>query len=40
MIEVENMVQPKFEETQEVKALKQEIIKTIREIATLNPLYR
>lgn len=40
MVQVENVPPPKFEETQEIKALKQEIIKSIREIAQLNSLYR
>lgn len=40
MVEVENLVHNKFEMTEEVKALTQEIIKTIRDIVSLNPLYR
>lgn len=40
MVEVENIVHEKFEQTQEIKALKQEIIKTIRDIVTMNPIYR
>lgn len=40
MVEVENVVHDKFKQTEEVKALTQEIIKTIRDIISLNPLYR
>lgn len=40
MVEVENVVHNKFRETEEVKALIQEVIKTIRDIISLNPLYR
>lgn len=40
MVEVENIVHEPFEPTQEIKALKQEIIKTIRDIVTMNPIYR
>lgn len=40
MVEVENIVHEKFRQTEEVKALTQEIIKTIRDIISLNPLYR
>lgn len=40
MVEVENIVHDKFRQTEEVKALTQEIIKTIRDIISLNPLYR
>ncbi|CAG9857701.1 unnamed protein product [Phyllotreta striolata] len=40
MVEVENMVHNKFKQTEEVKALTQEVIKTIRDIISLNPLYR
>lgn len=40
MVEVENIVHNKFRQTEEVKALTQEIIKTIRDIISLNPLYR
>ena len=40
MVEVENVTHEKFETTEEVKALTQEIVKTIREIIALNPLYR
>ncbi|XP_060526434.1 lon protease homolog, mitochondrial isoform X2 [Cylas formicarius] len=38
--EVENVVHNKFRQTEEVKALTQEVIKTIRDIISLNPLYR
>lgn len=40
MVEVENVVHNKFRQTEEVKAVTQEIIKTIRDIISLNPLYR
>lgn len=40
MVEVENLVHNKFKQTEEVKALTQEVIKTIRDIISLNPLYR
>ncbi|KAG6452038.1 hypothetical protein O3G_MSEX007449 [Manduca sexta] len=40
MAKVENMVHDKFTQTEEVKALTQEVIKTIRDIINLNPLYR
>lgn len=40
MVEVENIQNDPFTQTQEVKALTQEVIKTIRDIITMNPLYR
>lgn len=40
MAEVENVVHNKFKQTEEVKAITQEVIKTIRDIISLNPLYR
>lgn len=40
MAKVENMMHEKFQQTEEVKALTQEVIKTIRDIINLNPLYR
>lgn len=40
MVEVENVEHEPFKQTQEVKALTQEVIKTIRDIITMNPLYR
>lgn len=40
MVKVENLMHEKFEQTEEVKALTQEVIKTIRDIINLNPLYR
>lgn len=40
MVEVENITHDPFKQTQEVKALTQEVIKTIRDIITMNPLYR
>ncbi|KAM3958355.1 LOW QUALITY PROTEIN: lon protease homolog, mitochondrial [Aphomia sociella] len=40
MVKVENMIHEKFQQTEEVKALTQEVIKTIRDIINLNPLYR
>ncbi|XP_065081617.1 lon protease homolog, mitochondrial isoform X2 [Ochlerotatus camptorhynchus] len=40
MVEVENVKHESFKHTDEVKALTQEVIKTIRDIITMNPLYR
>lgn len=40
MVKVENLLLEKFQITEEVKAVTQEIIKSIRDIITLNPLYR
>ncbi|XP_068148631.1 lon protease homolog, mitochondrial isoform X1 [Drosophila tropicalis] len=40
IVEVENVKQPTYKQTEEVKALTQEIIKTLRDIITMNPLYR
>jgi Lon-like ATP-dependent protease len=40
VVEVENVNHDKFEQTEEIKALTQEIVKTIRDIISLNPLYR
>lgn len=40
MVEVENIAPEEFKQTEEVKALTQEVIKTIRDIITMNPLYR
>lgn len=40
MAEVLNVVHHKFSQSEEVKALTQEVIKTIRDIISLNPLYR
>ncbi|XP_051979959.1 lon protease homolog, mitochondrial-like [Xyrauchen texanus] len=40
MVEVDNVVHEKFQVTEEVKALTAEIVKTIRDIIALNPLYR
>eukprot|EP00095_Tigriopus_kingsejongensis_P004535 maker-scaffold1655_size32039-snap-gene-0.9 protein:Tk04535 transcript:maker-scaffold1655_size32039-snap-gene-0.9-mRNA-1 annotation:"lon protease mitochondrial isoform x2" len=40
MVETENVVHEPFETTDELKALTQEVIKTIRDIIALNPLYR
>lgn len=40
MVEVENIKHESFKHTEEVKALTQEVIKTIRDIITMNPLYR
>jgi Lon-like ATP-dependent protease len=40
MVEVENVIHDKFTINEETKALTQEIIKTIRDIIALNPLYR
>jgi len=38
--ETENVKHNDFETTEEVKAMTQEVIKTIRDIIALNPLYR
>ncbi|XP_022129335.2 lon protease homolog, mitochondrial isoform X2 [Pieris rapae] len=40
MVKVENVMHEKFKHNEEVKALTQEVIKTIRDIINLNPLYR
>ncbi|XP_026466181.1 lon protease homolog, mitochondrial isoform X2 [Ctenocephalides felis] len=40
MVEVENVVHNKYQQTEEVKALTQEVIKTIRDIISLNQMYR
>uniref|UniRef100_A0A336LJN4 Lon protease homolog, mitochondrial n=3 Tax=Culicoides sonorensis TaxID=179676 RepID=A0A336LJN4_CULSO len=40
MVEVENVQHDPYKQTEEIKALTQEIIKTIRDIITMNPLYR
>ncbi|XP_031641348.1 lon protease homolog, mitochondrial [Oncorhynchus kisutch] len=40
MVEVDNVVHQQFEVSEEVKALTAEIVKTIRDIIALNPLYR
>ncbi|XP_049962381.1 lon protease homolog, mitochondrial-like [Schistocerca serialis cubense] len=40
MVEVENVTHEKFRQTEEVKALTQELIKTIRDLINLNHLYR
>ncbi|KAG8126776.1 hypothetical protein E2320_021866 [Naja naja] len=40
MVEVENVVHEDFQISEEVKALTAEIVKTIRDIIALNPLYR
>ncbi|KAL7631003.1 UNVERIFIED_CONTAM: hypothetical protein RMT77_018706 [Armadillidium vulgare] len=40
IVHTENFVHEKFNMTEEIKALTQEIIKTIRDIIALNPLYR
>ncbi|CAK1581310.1 unnamed protein product [Parnassius mnemosyne] len=40
MVKVENVMHEKFQQNEEVKALTQEVIKTIRDIINLNPLYR
>ncbi|KAM4809164.1 lon protease homolog, mitochondrial [Rhinophrynus dorsalis] len=40
MVEVDNVVHEEFQNTEEVKALTAEIVKTIRDIIALNPLYR
>ena len=40
MAEVENVTHDPFTQTEELKALTAEVVKTIRDIITLNPLYR
>ncbi|XP_050537117.1 lon protease homolog, mitochondrial [Daktulosphaira vitifoliae] len=40
MVEVENIKDQPYESTMEVKALSQEIIKTIQSIISINPIYR
>ncbi|KAJ7308414.1 hypothetical protein JRQ81_008959 [Phrynocephalus forsythii] len=40
MVEVDNVVHEEFQVNEEVKALTAEIVKTIRDIIALNPLYR
>ncbi|XP_041980919.1 lon protease homolog, mitochondrial [Aricia agestis] len=40
MVKVENVMHEQFQQTEEVKALTQEVIKTIRDIINMNPLYR
>ena len=40
MVEVENLIHEPFETTEEIEAVTQEIIKTIRDIISMNPLYR
>ncbi|GAB6032448.1 Lon protease mitochondrial [Chamberlinius hualienensis] len=40
MVEIENLTHDKYTMTEEIKALTQEIVKTIRDIISLNPLYR
>ncbi|KAG5321514.1 LONM protease, partial [Acromyrmex heyeri] len=40
MVEVINVTHEKFKQTEEIKALTQELIKTIRDIISMNPLYR
>lgn len=40
MVEVENIKHEEFKQSEEVKAATQEVIKTIRDIITMNPLYR
>lgn len=40
MVEVENIKTEEFQQTDEVKALTQEVIKTLRDIISMNSLYR
>ncbi|XP_061400425.1 lon protease homolog, mitochondrial [Musca vetustissima] len=40
MVEVVNVKHDNFKQTEEIKALTQEVIKTIRDIVIMNPLYR
>jgi Lon-like ATP-dependent protease len=40
MVEVDNVKHDPYETTEEVKALTAEVVKTIRDIISMNPLYR
>ncbi len=40
MIDTSNLVHEEYQQTQEIKALCNEILKTIRDIISLNPIYR
>ncbi|CAI9717414.1 lon protease homolog, mitochondrial [Octopus vulgaris] len=40
MANVENLVHEEFKQTDEIKALTSEVVKTIRDIIAMNPLYR
>ena len=40
MVDTSNLVHQEYTQTQEIKALTNEVIKTIRDIISLNPLYR
>ncbi|XP_032680827.1 lon protease homolog, mitochondrial isoform X2 [Odontomachus brunneus] len=40
LVETVNVTHEKFKQTEEIKALTQELIKTIRDIISMNPLYR
>lgn len=40
MVDTSNLAHQEFTQTQEIKALTNEVIKTIRDIISLNPLYR
>ena len=40
MVRTENIAHDPFDQTQEIKAVSAEVIKTIRDIIALNPLYR
>ncbi|KAL1453969.1 hypothetical protein WDU94_010269, partial [Cyamophila willieti] len=40
MVEVVNLKHEKFKQTEEFKALMQEVIKTVRDIISMNPLYK
>jgi Lon-like ATP-dependent protease len=40
MVDTSNLVHEEYQQTQEIKALSNEIIKTIRDIISLNPIYR
>lgn len=40
MVEVVNLQHNPYNHNEEIKALTQEVIKTIRDIITMNPLYR
>lgn len=40
MVEVENLKSEEFQQTDEIKALTQEVIKTLRDVVSMNSLYR
>jgi Lon-like ATP-dependent protease len=40
MVRTENLIHEPFENTQEIKALSAEVVKTVRDIIALNPIYK